>query len=172
MGEARNSPLAGAPVTMRAVVTFFLPIALSVFVVSFIYPIFSWGISRFPQSKDALSAFSIARSLFYIMASPILVLRQTVVALVSDVASYRAIRKFALIVIVGNFLLFLLPGLHWLSPLVFGTIMGVEGSLFTMSRSVYLLFSVAILLNGYSLFLQGLAILSKRTLHILKFMLI
>jgi len=158
--------------TMKTVFAFFLPIAIGIFVVSFIYPIFSWGISRFSASKEALAAFSVARSLYFIMASPILVLRQTVVALVTDHVSYTTLRTFTLSVIAAVFSAFLLIGMTPIGQFVFGRVMGTEDPLLSMSRQVFVFFAFVVVLSGYSLFLQGLAILGKRTKHILIAMII
>ncbi len=144
-----------------------MPLALGIFIVSFIYPVFSWGISQFSDSAVSLAAFSVSRSLYFILASPILVIRQTVVAMIFDQTSYRFVKKFVLFILLINFLLFLIVGITPFGQFVFNRIMGVEGQLLTASRQSFIIFSVLIPFSGWYMFLQGIAILNGKSKSIL-----
>ena len=159
-------------ISLMDISRFFLPIAFGAFVVSFIFPIFSWGISRFPDSETALAAFSLARGFYFIMASPILVLRQTVVAMVTGDYSYQIVRKFSLMMIGIFFLFFFLIGITPVSALIFGGLMGVEGQLLAITRQSFVIFSFLLLFAGWHLFLQGIAIIGGKTSLILYSMII
>ena len=77
-----------------SIAQFYMPVVVANFISSFIYPIFSSGISKFPDAHESLAAFSVSRSLYFVFASMILVLSQTVVALVKDKHSYKLMKKF------------------------------------------------------------------------------
>ncbi len=172
MLQSNEEAIPANRISLMDISRFFLPMAIGAFCVSFIFPIFSWGISRFPDSETSLAAFSLARGFYFIMASPILVLRQTAVAMVTENDSYRIVRKFSFMMIVTFFLLFFLIGITPVSELIFGGLMGVKVHLLAITRQSFVIFSFLLLFAGWNMFLQGIAIVGGKTSLILYSMLV
>jgi Na+-driven multidrug efflux pump len=152
---------------MISIARFYVPVVFANFIASFIYPIFSSGISKFPDVHESLAAFSVSRSLYFVFASLILVLSQTVVALVKDDHSYKLMKKFIFSILVISFGVFVIVGATPLSRLVFRDMMGVEDKFMAHTRRSFLIFSLLTILSGLNLSLQGLTIITKRTMNIL-----
>ncbi len=153
--------------SITSIAQFYVPVVLANFISSFIYPIFSSGISKFPDAKESLAAFSVSRSLYFVFASMILVLSQTVVALVKDKHSYKLMRKFIFYVLAISFAVFIIVGATPLGNLVFSELMGVEYEFLAHTQRSFLIFSLMPIIAGINLSLQGLTILTKRTMYIL-----
>ena len=153
--------------SLISIAQFYIPVVIANLVSSFIYPIFSSGISKFPDATESLAAFSVSRSLYFVFASMILVLSQTVVALVKDKHSFRLMKKFIFWVLAVSFVIFIIVGVTPLGNLVFSDMMGVEDEFMAQTQRSFLLFSLMIIIAGINLSLQGITILTKRTMFIL-----
>jgi hypothetical protein len=153
--------------SITSIAQFYIPVVFANFISSFIYPIFSSGISKFPDAHESLAAFSVSRSLYFVFASLILVLSQTVVALVKDKHSYRLMRRFIFCVLGISFAVFIIVGATPLGNLVFSGMMGVEDEFMAHTQRSFLIFSLMPIFAGFNLSLQGLTILTKRTMYIL-----
>ena len=96
-----------------------------------------------------------------------LVLSQTVVALVKDKHSYKLMKKFIFWILTISFIIFIIVGATPLGDLVFSNIMGVEDQFLEHTQRSFLIFSLMIIMAGINLSLQGITILTKRTMNIL-----
>ena len=165
--ESNKSSSKAKALSLIAIAQFYIPVVIANLVSSFIYPIFSSGISKFSDANESLAAFSVSRSLYFVFASMILVLSQTVVALVKDNHSYKLMRRFIFWVLTISFVIFIIVGATPLGNLVFSDMMGVEDQFLAHTQRSFLLFSLMPIIAGINLALQGITILTKRTMNIL-----
>jgi hypothetical protein len=90
---AASAPAASAPrTTTRALIAFWLPLALSWTIMVIAGPITSIALSRLPDPEVHLAAYGVTFDLAFLLESPIIMLLSASVALTRDRASYALLR--------------------------------------------------------------------------------
>jgi len=82
------------PLTPRAIVLFWLPLAATWFMMALEGPYIAAIVARMPNAERGLAAFGVAVSLAWLIESPIIMLLSASATLVRDRASYFALRRF------------------------------------------------------------------------------
>jgi len=112
-------------VKLSNILTFFVPLGLAASLITLSHVIINSVLSRAAQPELVIAAYTIALSIFTITERPAFLLRQTTSALSGDRASFRAMRKLTLLLIVFTLLFGFLIGFtpfgDWLFRLVFNT---------------------------------------------------
>ena len=142
---------------------FFTPLAMTSILVVITHSLFNMALARLPSPEIYISAFAVAKSFMHLAESPMMMMRQTITALVDDRESYYRVRKFFLIV--GGLIVLTLAAivLTGAARWVFKNIMGLDGK--TLDEAVRIL-KVLIVFPGvvtFRGFLQGTSIKLRAT---------
>ncbi len=146
-----------------ALIRFYLPLTLTSILTLTTHSLFNAGLARLPSPEVYISAFAVAKSFMHVLESPIMMVRQTVSALVDDFQSYQRVRGFiiglvGLIVLVFTFLV-----LSGTAKWIIRHAMGLSGETLAATNiilHVFIIFPVAAAVRN---FLQGLLIKCQAT---------
>ena len=123
--------------TIREQLLFFLPLAITSFLMIISHSLFNAGLARLPDPEVMIAAFAVAKSLMHIFQSPVTMIRQTVTALIDRRANLRITTQFLLLVSASVILLLGITAFSGLSRLIFRSIMGLTGK--TLDQAVLML---------------------------------
>ena len=123
--------------TVREQLLFFLPLAITSFLIIISHSLFNAGLARLPDPEVMIAAFAVAKSLMHIFQSPVTMIRQTVTALIDRRGNLRITTKFLLLVSASVILLLGITAFSGLSRLIFGSVMGLAGK--TLDQAVLML---------------------------------
>jgi len=142
---------------------FYIPLAATSILLIITHSLFNAALARFPSPEVYISVFAVAKSFMHIAESPMMMIRQTVTALVEDKQSYYRVWNFfniSAVLIVSTFAVIVLTGIAgW----IFKNIIGLDGK--TLDEAVTIL-KVLIIFPGvvtYRGFFQGTAIKLRAT---------
>ncbi|MBN1249848.1 MAG: hypothetical protein JXC32_19455 [Anaerolineae bacterium] len=157
-GQIRPAPREGEPLTLRRFTSFYVPLALTSLISFFVSPVGSAAMSRMPNALDSLAAWPVISGLIFMLRSPGMAYSETVVALLDRDRAFAALRRFAVTLGVGSFLLIAVVAATPLSELGLSTVMALPPNLVLMGQRALvlalLLPSLAVLQSWY----QGMII--------------
>lgn len=152
-----------ASVNTRALLSFFLPLAISSMMMMGSHSIISSALARTANAAVALAAYSVAQSVSVIFESPCHNIRRMAIALLDDKASYNAIRTASLLIFGAVLSSILLIAYGPLGPFIFAKLLGISGELYPEVISTFRLFLVFPVLSTLRAFYQGLIIKRRKT---------
>jgi len=82
--------------TLSRLGRFYWPLALTSVLTVLTWPLINAGIGRAAMPEQSLAAWPVTLSLLWLFTTPLQMLQQTTIALVKDIASLQAVRRFAL----------------------------------------------------------------------------
>tara|TARA_Y100000588_G_scaffold389812_1_gene493575 strand:+ start:4328 stop:5641 length:1314 start_codon:yes stop_codon:yes gene_type:complete len=139
--------------SMRAIVSLYVPLAVSTMITTVIEPAIQIAIARAPNAMLSLAAYPVCVSIAWLTRTHISNAQQVVVASVKNLQSYLDVRRFMHTIAGVTTVLMLLVALPWTSAFVFGTLTGLEGEILDFAVSGYLLLIPVPLINcGRSLY--------------------
>ena len=124
-------------ISLKEQALFFLPLAATSLMNVITHSLFNAGLARLPSPEILIAAFAVSKSFLQIMQSPILMFRQTVVALIDHKINYRKTKIFLAIMAFCVILIFALVAYTGMSRWVLHHAMGLNGS--TLSETVKML---------------------------------
>lgn len=83
------------PLTWSRLLHFYVPLAMTSFIVLAGQPIISLGLSRGPRALDSLAVWPVVNGLIFLVRSTGVALQEVVVALLRDGETYRELRRFS-----------------------------------------------------------------------------
>ncbi len=161
--SGRSTLAASEGLTIRTLVIFYAPLAASFFLTIITHSLFNAGLARLPSPEIYIAAFAVARSLMHVFESPMIMISQTVAALVEGRHSYGKVRNFTLAVVgivVGLLGVFSISGL---GRLVFVHVMSLTGQTLEAASMMLLVFIVFPCTSALKFFMQGTAIRLQKT---------
>lgn len=123
--------------SQKELIAFFLPLAMTSFVVVITHSFFNAGLARLPNPEVLIAAFAVAKSLMWIIQSPLGMIRQTVTAMVDHRIHFKSVSLFLGGVTATVLLILGLIAFTDLSRWIFQRIMGLSGE--TLEQAVLLL---------------------------------
>lgn len=123
------------PLTWRRLLNFYVPLAMTSFIVLAGQPVISLGLSRAPLALESLAVWPVINGLLFLLRSTGVALQEVVVALLKDSATYRALRRFSHALAAGLTLLTAAVTLTPLSQLWFTGVAGLSPELAILART-------------------------------------
>lgn len=123
--------------TQRELSLFFLPLALTSFVVIITHSLFNAGLARLPSPEIMIAAFAVAKSMMHIFQSPTMMMRQTITSLVDHRRNFRRTVTFLISIVFGVVLILILIAYTGISRYLFEHVMGLRGQ--TLDEAVRML---------------------------------
>jgi len=125
----------GAPLTTRAFLAFYVPLALTSLIWVVIQPFGSAAISRMPDALASLAAWPVINSLLFLLRSPGMALNEVVVAHLGRPGATHTLRRFTAILCASVVAIPLLIVATPLANLWFGVVMALPEALVSLSRA-------------------------------------
>ena len=122
------------PLTWSRLLNFYVPLAMTSFIVLIGTPIINLGLSRAPRALESLAVWPVINGLIFMLRSTGVALQEVVVALLKDRDSYRQLRRFSYALAGGLTLLTALVTLTPLSGLWFTDVSGLPSNLVDLAR--------------------------------------
>ncbi|WP_020616937.1 hypothetical protein [Paenibacillus daejeonensis] len=157
------NPHQQAPVTMKRLWSFFLPLGVAASLVTISHVIINSTLSRAAEPERIIASYAIALSLIAMTERPAVLLRQTCSALVRDQRSFRAMLKVAQIVFASIIFLGLLVCYTPLGTFIFTRLFGVEIDRVGDIINIYQVLMFVSLFSGIRCLYQGVIIYNLRT---------
>jgi len=142
---------------------FFLPLTITAFLTLLTHSLFNAGLARLPSPEVYIAAFAVAKSLMHMFESPIMMVRQTVAALVDSGHNFTRVRNFMLVVVASVVVVFAGIVHSGLGRWIVDNVMGLQGEAASASiviLSVFVFFPFAATLRN---FMQGILIKFQTT---------
>lgn len=155
------------PSILPDLLRFFLPLAVTWMLMMVTHTIISAGLARTVDPTVSTAAYAVAVSLATIFEAPLVMLRQTGMALVSSQQSFRVVQRVAFITL-GAFLVIVvaigyLPALGYL---VFHNVLGVSDELLAPTVTAFRVTMLLPIASGLRCLYQSLILIQKRTTYI------
>ena len=154
---------AGEPLTRRAFLHFYVPLALTPLLTLLVQPLSAMAMSRMPRSLSSLAAWPAVYGLVFMLRSLGFAFNEVVVTLLGEPGAERALRRFATGLALATSGVLLALGVTPLAELWFRSVSGLPPELAGLCRTAVLL---AVLMPGYAAlqsWYQGALVHSKRT---------
>ncbi len=150
--------------TYAAVLRFYLPLALMMFLIGLTRPIITAAITRMPEPVLALAAFTVAYGLFNLVYSPLYPLVQIIIALVRDAESYRVVMRFTRLACFAGWLALAGGALSPIADLYLSVVLSVPAHVRAAAMPATVALSLYLLVQGFHNEYQGLLVAARRTL--------
>lgn len=124
-------------VTLKEQVFFYLPLAATSFIIIITHTFFNAGLARLPNPEVMIAAFAVAKSLMHVFQSPVMMIRQTVTALIDHHKNFRKTLIFLSLVVGCVVFMLGMTAFSGLSRWLFTHVMGLEGQ--TLDEAVTML---------------------------------
>jgi hypothetical protein len=157
------APRAETPLTLRAFLAFYVPLALTSLISLLVQPIGSATMSRLPRALDSLAVWPVLSGLLFMLRSGGIAYKEAVISLLDEPYAARSLRRFTVILAAGGTALLVLIAVTPLSRLWFGDVMALSPKLMDLGRQgliVGLFFPVIATLDSW---FQGLLMHNRRT---------
>lgn len=142
---------------------FFLPLTITSVLTLLTHSLFNAGLARLPSPEVLLAAFAVAKSVMHVLESPVMMVRQTVAALVENAESYTTVRRFSLAIVAMVVTFFAVVVLSGAGRWILQSVMGLTGDTLEASEIILHVFIVFPAAATARNFLQGLLIKFQAT---------
>jgi len=132
--ELKHAPPAEPPLTFRAFVSFYIPLAMTSLLTLLIEPLGSAALSRMPHPIESLAVWPVISGVIFMTQSFGIAYNEVVVALMDQPRSYFSLRRFAIALLVTVTGVLLIVALTPLAGLWFGRVSGLTPPLAEMAR--------------------------------------
>ncbi|MFO7741461.1 MAG: hypothetical protein R6X31_04010 [Anaerolineae bacterium] len=161
--QLKKAPPVEQPLTPRAFVDFYTPLALTSLFRLVAEPLSSAALSRMPRALDSLAVWSVVTGFVFLPRSLGVAYNEVVIALLDEPRSSRALRRFMAVLTLVVTVLLLVVAATPLGMVWFERVSGLRPDLAELSRSglwvALLMPALAVLQSWY----QGLIVHSRRT---------
>ncbi len=151
------------PLTFRAFLDFYIPLAMTSFLVLLVQPIGAAALSRMPQALASLAVWPVVSGLIFMLRSLGIAYNEVVVALLDEPQSASSLRRFAALLTVFTTLLLVIIAATPLANFWFGRVSGLSPALVVLAHTGLWL---ALLLPGFNVlqsWYQGALVHSRST---------
>lgn len=155
------------PSNLTNLLRFFIPLAITWTLMMFTHTIISAGLARTVEPTISTAAYAVALSLAAIFEAPLVMLRQTGMALISSRQSFLTVRLMSAITLLVSLLLVLsIAYIPILGNFVFQSILGVSDELLAPTISAFRVTMWLPLVGGLRCFYQSLILINQKTTYI------
>ncbi len=159
----RNESPDDTCLSMRQLLVFYLPLALTPILTLLALPIGSAALSRMPHALESLAVLPVVMGLSFLIRSPGLAYHEVVVALIDQPGAAHSLRRFTVLLATVTSSLLLVITITPLAPLWFGKVSGLSPTL-TSIATTGLWFAVLMpALTALESWYQGVMVSSGRT---------
>ena len=123
--------------TTREQLYYFLPLAFTALLITATHSLFNAGLARLPNPEVMIAAFAVAKSLMHVFQSPVMMIRQTVSALIDHRKNMRRTLTFLGIIVLGVVFVLGTIAFSGASRFIFREVMGISGQ--TLEEAVLML---------------------------------
>jgi len=151
------------PLTLRAFLDFYIPLALTSLLILLVQPIGSAALSRMPQALASLAVWPVLSGLVFMFRSLGVAYNEVVVAVLDEPLSSQNLRRFSIILSTSTTIIMLIITATPLSGFWFGTLSGLPPELTAIA---ILGMWIGLLMPGLSVWqswYQGVIMHSRRT---------
>lgn len=146
---------------------FFLPLAVTWMLMMFTHTIISAGLARTVDPTVSTAAYAVALSLGAIFEAPLVMLRQTGMALISSSQSFQVVRRVAAITLIIFMAIVIAIGyVPALGRFVFQDILGVADELLAATMAAFKVTMLLPIVGGLRCLYQSLILINRRTTYI------
>lgn len=146
---------------------FYLPLAVTWMLMMFTHTIISAGLARTVDPTVSTAAYAVALSLGAIFEAPLVMLRQTGMALISSKQSFQVVRRIAGITLLIFMAIVVAIGyVPTLGRFVFQDILGVADELLAATITAFRVTMLLPIASGLRCLYQSLILINKRTTYI------
>lgn len=122
------------PLTFKAFITFYIPLAMTSLLMLVIQPIGTAAISRMPQPIDSLASWLVVTSLIFMVQSLGVAYNEVVVALLDETRAFQSLRDFAIILSLSVTALIVIIAATPLAAWWFGDVLALASPLVELAR--------------------------------------
>jgi hypothetical protein len=158
-----QSAMASDSLTMRQLLTFYLPLAVTPLLTLLALPIGSAALSRMPRALDSLAVWPVLAGLSFTLRSFGLAYQEVVVALIDRPGAVETLRRFAKILAMATSGLLLLIASTPLANMWFADVAGLSLELTALGVSAIWLAIFMPALSVIESFFQGMLVQGRRT---------
>lgn len=116
-----------AKLPLKELAAFFFPLAITSLLIVTTHSLFNAGLARLPSPEVMIAAFAVAKSLTNLFQSPLMMIRQTVSALVDHRKNLRRTTVFLVLLIAGIGFILVTIAFSGISRFLFRSVMGLSG---------------------------------------------
>ncbi|MBU0702988.1 MAG: hypothetical protein KKC18_03900 [Chloroflexi bacterium] len=132
--QLRTAPPAEQPLTFRAFLEFYAPLAMMAFLGMLVQPIGSAALSRMPAAIESLAVWSVVSGFIFLFRSLGYAYNEVVIALMDEPHAEHALRRFAVWLTVLTSAALLTITATPLATIWFGRVSGLESELVMLAR--------------------------------------
>jgi hypothetical protein len=167
-GEIKPAEPGDEVLSWKGLMIFYVPLALTSFVVLAIRPVITAGIARAPLPLESLAVWPVIHSFIFLFTSISLSYQEVVVTLLKTDHDYSALRKFTGIVAVALFTLFYLVPLTGFDTIWFRYVIGLPADLMRFVNTPLLILPFMPLFLTLVTWFRGVQIKRRETVNITK----
>lgn len=161
--KVRPAPPVQPALSVRAMLTFYVPLAMTSTLYLIIRPLGSAAISRMPDPLNSLAVYAVVQGLIFMVQALGIALNEVVVATLDTPGAVPILRRFAIIVSASTTGLLLLMALTPLSTVWFEQISGLSPDLAAMAHAGLWLALPLPAISAFQSWFQGTIVHSRRT---------
>ncbi|MBN1825379.1 MAG: hypothetical protein JW958_03865 [Candidatus Eisenbacteria bacterium] len=162
-GPLQLAEVRGAPLTLRAMLSFYVPLAITPLFTMMAHPVMSAALSRMPRALESLAVLPVLNGLVFTLRSLGFAFNEVVVVMLDDAGARRALARFARVLGVSTTALLLIVIVTPLGRFWFTGVSALEGELAVLAgRGLW----IAVLFPAFSVihsYYQGDLVHTHRT---------
>lgn len=132
--QLRTAPPAKPPLTLRAFLDFYTPLAMMAFLNMLVQPVGSAALSRMPAAIESLAVWSVVSGFIFLFRSLGYAYNEVVIALMDEPRAEHALRRFAVWLTVLTSVALLTITATPLATIWFGHVSGLRSELVTLAQ--------------------------------------
>ncbi|HOU12846.1 MAG TPA: hypothetical protein PKZ84_06990 [Anaerolineae bacterium] len=132
--QLRLAPRTKTPLTLRAFLAFYVPLAMTSLISLLVQPIGSATMSRLPRALDSLAVWPVLSGLLFVLRSGGIAYKEAVISLLDEPNARRNLRRFAAMLTMGGTALLVLIAFTPLARLWFGNVMALSPTLLELGQ--------------------------------------
>jgi hypothetical protein len=164
--QFREDEGAATQITLRYLLNFYVPLALTNTINFIGRPLLTFGLSRALLPLESLALWPVLMSLTFVFRSGGFAYQEVVVALLEDENNYQALKRFALLLAAIPTTLIFLLAITPLNGIWYGVVSGLSADLVALSRFSTLLISLSIACTAIIALQRGTLVQMRRTSQI------
>jgi len=161
--ELALAPEVEPPLTFQAFIGFYIPLALTSFLLLVIQPIGSAAISRMPNPLESLAAWPVVTGVIFLMRGMGIAFNEVVISLLGENQSYISLRRFSVLLAGVSSLIFILVNATPLAEFLFVEVFALPPELADMARIGFWLSLLMPVLNTMQSWYQGTILYNQKT---------
>ncbi len=161
--QSPRDPLPPAARSWRALVNFYVPLALTSVIALAGQPLLNMGLSRAAAPLSSLAIWPVLMGLTFLIRSVCIAYQEVAIALLKDAHSYRILQRFTLLLTTATTAVFLLIVFTPLADVWFQSISGLPPDLAQMARLPAMVLTPAPALTAWQSWQRSRLVLQNRT---------